>query len=198
MNVNDVLRFWFGEPGPTSLVGERQGELWWKKNPDTDAAIRERFEASVRAATAGELDAWASSPEAVLALIILLDQMRRNIYRDTPEAFSADPLAREWTRRLLDAREDRALAPLQRVFAYMPLEHSEELGDQEDCLALFGELRDEAEDDERAAFELYFGFAEQHAVIIRRFGRFPHRNAILGREPTAEEQAFLEQPNSSF
>ncbi|MEZ4380175.1 MAG: DUF924 family protein [Nannocystaceae bacterium] len=176
----DVLDFWFSD---------RVSAKWWVKDPDFDAEVAARLGELHRQAAAGALDDWAATAEGALARVLLLDQVPRNIYRDTPAAFASDAQARRATEAALDAGHDAALPePSQRLFLYLPLEHSESLADQERCVALMAALGN----------AMWHDYAVRHRDIVARFGRFPHRNAILGRESTAEELAFLEQPGSSF
>ena len=196
--ATEVLDFWFGSGRQDAAqLAERQAELWWggKKN---DALIRERFAGLHQQAVKAELGAWESAADRRLALIIVVDQFSRAIHRDTAAAFSSDPLAQAWCKAGLDKRMDEALLPIERVFFYLPLEHSETLADQEDCVALYARLRDSVPSSERKVFESYLDFARRHHDIIERFGRFPHRNRILGRESTPAELKFLKQPGSSF
>jgi uncharacterized protein (DUF924 family) len=167
----DVLAFWRAA-GP---------DKWFAKDAAFDAEIAEKFLATYEAAAAGAL-AWGTTAEGALALLIVLDQFPRNIFRGSARAFAADPLAREVAVRAIDRGFDGQVAPAERSFFYLPFEHSETLADQERCIAL-----NRASHDADA-----LKWAEIHADIIRRFGRFPHRNAVLGRATTAEEQAFLD------
>lgn len=198
MQALDIINFWFGTEADDAAAATAQQSLWWSKHAPTDALIRQRFEAAVLAAEAGELDAWRATPEGLLALVLLTDQFPRNIYRDTPDAFRFDPQARKLCLEALDTGTDQALRPIQRVFLYLPLEHSENLQHQQRCVELFEALAREVPDQWRGTFKGFTGFAEKHLVIIERFGRFPHRNAILGRPSTDEELQFLQQPGSSF
>jgi uncharacterized protein (DUF924 family) len=182
-----ILQFWFGEP-PL-----RPQQRWFAKDAAFDALIRERFGTLIEAALRGKLDAWQDEPPTALARLLLLDQFTRNVFRDTPRAFAGDALALAGARALVERGGDQALAPLQRVFVYLPFEHAEELAAQAQGLRLFEAL---ARCDAAAAdFEFW---AHKHHVIIERFGRFPHRNAVLGRQSTAEEIEFLTQPYSRF
>ena len=193
-----VLEFWFGTDEDDVAVAAERARLWWIKRDETDRAIRERFEAVVRQAARGELDAWAESPRGRLALIILTDQFPRNIYRNTPAAFGCDELARTWCKEGLRRDVHRTLRPIERVFFYLPLEHSESMEDQEQAVALFQELADSAGEQAREMFRGFLDYALRHREVVARFGRFPHRNRILGRASTAEEIEFLKQPGSSF
>lgn len=193
-----VLDYWFGDEPDDGRAASQQASLWWSKNADTDADIGARFERLALAAERGDLVEWTSSASGRLALIITLDQFPRNIYRDTPDAFRFDALARQHCLDGLATGQDRALRPIERVFWYMPLEHSEDLAHQERCVALFQELAAEVDVSVKPTFDYFLDFAVRHRDIIQKFGRFPHRNAILGRPSTSDELAFLEQPGSSF
>lgn len=172
MKPDDVVMFWI-KAGP---------KAWFKKSPRFDAEIRERFEALHHAAARGELDGWAATADGALALVLLLDQFPRNLYRGSPHAFATDPLARRIARTAVDRGFDAQVAPELRQFFYLPFEHSEHPADQAHSVALCAASGDA---------EL-LKWAEIHRDIITRFGRFPHRNASLGRATTEEEQAFLE------
>lgn len=184
--TRQILDFWFGAPDSDAYGKPR--EAWFKADEAFDAGIRQRFEAALGEAAAGAHNALSDTPEGALALTILLDQFPRNIYRGTPRAFAFDPQALAVARTALAAGHDQAVAPFQRAFLYLPFEHSESLADQERSVALFEALGDENGLD----------YAVRHRDIIARFGRFPHRNAILGRESTPAELSFLEQRGSSF
>jgi len=186
----DVLRFWFGAPGSSELGRSRR--QWFAKSDDFDALIRERFLATHEAAAAGRLDGWAERPLAALALVVALDQFPRNMFRGTPRAFATDARALAVARGIVSRGFDAAYFPVQRWFAYLPFEHAEDLGAQTESLALFAR----SQGDPGSAGTL--GYAMRHYAVIERFGRFPHRNAILGRASTPEEVAFLATPGSSF
>jgi uncharacterized protein (DUF924 family) len=167
-----VLAFWLAA-GP---------ERWFEPNAEFDAEIRERFAATYEDTAAGRLSAWEDWPEGALALLLVLDQFPRNMFRDSARSYAADPLARAVARSALAKGFDQQVAMPQRTFFYLPFEHSEELADQERAVALMGATGDAD----------LLKWAELHADIIRRFGRFPHRNSVLGRTTTPEEQAFLD------
>jgi uncharacterized protein (DUF924 family) len=189
--ARDVLDFWFGAPGSPEYGTERK--MWFRKDAAFDARLRERFGALLDAACAGELDAWATTPEGTLALVIVLDQFSRNCHRGTPRAFAADDRALAMARRLVADGEDRRLPTLHhRVFAYLPFEHGESMDAQRESLRLFGELQHDPDG------KGYYDYALRHASVIERFGRFPHRNAQLGRVSSEAELAFLREPGSSF
>jgi uncharacterized protein (DUF924 family) len=183
---DDILRFWFGPP-PHAARPE-----WFRKDPAFDEAIRARFGAAIEAALGGAYRDWAATPQGALARVILLDQFTRNAFRDAPRAFAGDGDALATAEAAVAAGFDRALDRFERTFLYLPFEHAEDAAAQERSLALFGALA--AETGEPGNLE----WAEKHAAIIRRFGRYPHRNAVLGRASTPEEAAFLETPGSRF
>lgn len=174
-----VLHFWFSETAP---------KQWWTADPAFDAVIRERFGALHRAAHLGECWEWRREPRGRLAEIIVLDQFARNIYRGTPSAFASDAMALALAQEAIAGGHDRTLAALERAFLYMPFQHSESRIVQAESVRLFEALGEREQ----------YDFALQHKAIVDRFGHFPHRNAIVGRQSTAEEAEFLKQPGSSF
>ena len=186
--AGDILAFWFGSGKPGSDPASR----WFGKDPSFDAEIRARYGNAIEAALAGAHEARSGTPRGALARILLLDQFTRNVFRDTPRAFAGDALALAIAGRAVDAGFDRSLGPFERWFLYLPFEHAEDAGAQDRSLALFGALARET--GQRGPLE----WAEKHAAIIRRFGRYPHRNAVLGRASTAAEIAFLREPGSGF
>lgn len=190
-----VLRFWFGD-GEADAVRDE----WFKKSPAFDAEIEQRFAAEIEAALRGRLDHWQATTDGAVALVLLLDQFTRNSFRDTPRAFAGDAQALGVARRLVAMGRDRALPPLRRWFLYMPYEHAEDLAAQEECVRLFTALAAEVPPADALAGALAgaLDYARRHAAVIRRFGRFPHRNAVLGRASTAEEAEFLREPGSRF
>ena len=196
---NTIREYWFGTVWEDAAVTARErARLWWSKNPESDDEIRQRFESWVIKAGSGELDNWASNPQDRLALILLTDQFPRSIYRDSAKAFAFDSKALSLAHTGIDAGFDAALRPFEKVFFYLPLEHSESLGDQKRSVSLFQKLVDEASPDQKPTFAEYLDFAVRHRDIISRFGRFPHRNEALGRISTPEELSFLQQPGSGF
>lgn len=196
----EILAFWFGSLSALhdDAIGEEQFELWFQGGQAVDEEIRERFQEYLEAAADGAYDDWAAQPAGRLALIIVLDQFSRNIYRGTPQAFAYDEKALQLSLDGIDIGHDMAIAPTARVFFYMPLEHSEELGHQQRCLDLMKEVRDAGDDDNQELFDGFVDYAQKHLEIIEEFGRFPHRNAILDREPTPEEQAYLADGGATF
>jgi uncharacterized protein (DUF924 family) len=186
-----VLDFWFG-PSSDPAYGQPR-PMWFRKDPAFDAAIAQRFGPLIDDALAGRLQAWAVDPRAALAQVIVLDQFTRNAFRDTPRAFAGDPLALAAAQAVVDAGQDLALGGVQRQFVYLPFEHAEDIAAQRESMRLFARLAQ----DHPALADL-LTWAQRHHDIVAGFGRFPHRNALLGRESTAEEQAFLETPGSGF
>ena len=187
---NDVLDFWFGAPG--SPDRGRRRDVWFKKSDAFDQEVRGRFLLLYEEAARGKLDTWDDAPHPLLALIVVLDQFPRNMFRGDARAFATDAQALAAAQRMVDRGWDLRLAPLARWFAYLPYEHAEDLAMQRRTLELFERvsvnptLADVAQ------------WARRHHDVIARFGRFPHRNAILGRASTPEEIGFLAQPGSSF
>ncbi|MEO8118759.1 MAG: DUF924 family protein [Rhodoferax sp.] len=179
MQAQDIIQFWFHE------LNDKQR---FAKDEALDAAMRERFGATLQAAARGELFGWRATPMGRLAEIVVLDQFSRNIYRDTPQVFAQDPQALTLAQELVASGQDQTLALAQRIFAYMPYMHSESLLIHAQAARLFAQ----------AGMEGTLAFEQRHQAIIARFGRYPHRNTILGRVSTAEELAFLAQPGSSF
>lgn len=176
---NDVLEFWFNELEP---------KQWFVKDRDLDAMIEARFSLLVEQARAGELFSWRVTPQGRLAEIILIDQFSRNIFRDKPESFSADPVALVLAQETIGAGADQRLDVQERAFLYMPFMHSESQAIHEQAVVLF----------DQPGLEYNLEFEHKHKAIVDRFGRYPHRNEILGRKSTEEEIAFLKAPGSSF
>lgn len=191
----DVLHFWLGSPGDPPL---RHAQRWFTKDPAFDAECSSRFAPMIEAAKRGELADWRKTTRGRLALVILLDQLSRNVFRDTPRAFAQDALARDVALEAMSAGDERVLSPIERAFLYMPLMHAEDVGLQHRCVAAFGRLAAEAPPELKKHIEGQLDYAKRHEEIVERFGRFPHRNRILGRASTREEETFLKQPGSSF
>lgn len=194
----EILSFWFGELDELGRAAQACQDRWWSKDPALDAQIRQRFEPTHAAITRGELESWLDTPRTRLAYIVVLDQFSRNMFRDTAAAFASDPVALRAALTGIDAGMHRQLKLDERGIFYMPLMHSESLADQERCVALFLELASEVTGSARASMLSRVGFAERHRDIVKKFGRFPHRNAVLGRKSTSDELEFLEGPGSSF
>jgi uncharacterized protein (DUF924 family) len=175
-SIDDVLAFWFADP-----------KRWWKKDPAFDAEIHDRFGALRDAVMRGEHEDWRATPRGALAYVIVLDQFSRNMFRGSARSFEGDARALAAACAAVDSGFDKGLSVDERMFLYMPLMHCEDIAHQERCVALFAGVVPEQ-----------LRFAEMHRDIVRRFGRFPHRNAALGRASTPEEVEFLKQPGSSF
>jgi len=186
----DVLEFWFGARGSEQFGRAR--DFWFTKSAATDDLIRSRFGPAVEAALRGDLRHWAEGDARdALALVLLLDQFTRNIHRDSARAFAGDEAALSVARRLVVDGRHLQLSPVERWFAYLPFEHSERLEDQRESLRLFGELA-------KLGLAEPLVWAQKHHDVIARFGRYPHRNELLGRASTTEELEFLRQPGSRF
>ena len=185
----DVLDFWFDSDSEA---------LWYERNDAFDAAIGRRFGDTLEAALRGDLDAWTETPEGWLALLIVRDQFSRNLYRHDARAWAGDPGTQVLALDGIAQGYDQRLAPMQRVFAYMPLEHAESPVLQQHCVRLFERLLACQPEAQRPRFQNYLDYARRHHDVIARFGRFPHRNAVLGRTDTPAEQAYLATPGAGF
>ncbi len=196
--AQDLLHWWFGEGvTATEIAGAKNG-LWFGYKPEQDAEARERFGDLSERALAGELNDWAGSPQGWLGLVLLLDQLPRMIHRGTPQAFAGGERALQLVRDGMAHGGDVLLAPIQRVFIYLVLEHAEDLSVQDQAVQQFEQLLGIADAYERKLFAGFLDFAERHRQVIARFGRFPHRNEILGRASSEAERAFLAEPGSHF
>jgi uncharacterized protein (DUF924 family) len=196
--VEEVLGFWFGELDQEGRAGAESKARWWRKDPAFDQLIRDRFGALHEAVSAGRRDAWLATPRGRLAFIIVLDQFSRNMFRGSGRMHDGDARAAKVAAEGVARGVDRQLAHDHRGFFYMPFMHSESLADQDRCVELCSSWRDELSGPPREQVVGLLGYAEKHRDIVRRFGRFPHRNALLGRDSTPEEVEFLGQPGSSF
>lgn len=186
----DVLEFWFGTPHSPERGLARK--TWFKKSPAFDAQVRAGFLGTWELAARGGLARWEATPLAALALVIVLDQFPRNMFRGAARSFATDPLAFAAAKGMVASGFDRLLRPVERLFVYLPFEHAEDAVAQSRSLELFEALRAEPLGENNTEY------ARRHFDIVARFGRFPHRNTILGRESTPEELEFLRQPDSSF
>jgi uncharacterized protein (DUF924 family) len=193
-----ILDYWFGQAVDDVDCANQKASLWWGKSPDVDADIRERFEPMLQLLVNGGNRYWLQFPESRLSAIIVLDQFSRNIFRDSPAAFSADLLALNWCLSGIHDKLEKQLRPIEQVFFYLPLEHAEDLSLQHLCVERFQQLVEEVPSSQRETFEGFLDYAEQHAAVIEQFGRFPHRNEVLGRESTLGELEYLAQPDSGF
>lgn len=194
--VAEILQFWFG-----NIVGgwteEDRFSLWFGSQPDDDETMRSRFEPYISQAVAGELHAWEDARDSNMALVLLTDQMTRATRRGTAAAFGGDEVARGVVLRGLARGLDKELSPPERLFYYLPLEHSEDLSHQEQSLQLYKKLSEDLDNTQERTKGM-MAEAQKHYDMIARFGRFPHRNALLGRENTAEEEAYLKEHGGSY
>ena len=197
-NPVEILEFWFGDAlGSPEALGPRS-QLWFTRNDDFDRQIENRFGALPDRATRAELDEWRAEASSALALVLVLDQFPRNLYRDSVRAFEFDPLGREIAIEAISRGFDQVLHPLQSVFLYLPLEHAEDIALQERSVQLFEQLAENAPAALRPNFDQFTAYARRHRDVIRDFGRFPHRNELLGRKPTPAEAAYLESGGDTF
>lgn len=187
---NNILNFWFGNP--TEPEYGKQQKFWFNKQPEFDNELRTRFQQDYEQAATGHLENWKDHPESCLALILLLDQLPRNMFRGTPQAFATDNQAVATAETAVKNGYDQQLLAVQRWFIYLPFEHSENIQHQQKAVNLFQQLSNDTES--QSTIE----YAIKHLEVIQRFGRFPHRNEILGRISTTEEKEFLKQPGTSF
>lgn len=190
-----VLSFWFGDK--SGLDYGRYRKAWFIKDPSFDQQIRQQFLVDTQAAAAGTYESWKSQLPSAVALLLLLDQFPRNLYRGQPRSFATDSSALAIAQSLADSRRDRELIPVHRFFVYLPFEHSENMQHQNRCVALIEKLIKDFPDLDQG-LKSGLDYAIRHREVIERFGRFPHRNHILGRQSTPAELAFLQQPGSSF
>lgn len=198
-DIERVLDFWFGACGADGAIDPAKRKMWFGDGRKHDAEIREKFGALHERASRGELDReWCATPAGRLALIVVLDQFSRHVHRDTPAAYAQDPAAQHLALDGIRENVDRELIPAQRCFFYLPLEHAEDIELQRLCVRCFDGLARTVAPEWRKEYESYLDYAQRHRDIIDRFGRFPHRNAVLGRESTAAEKKFLKEPGSSF
>jgi len=186
-----VLEFWFADARSRPEGFEQRKRFWFSPSPRADSSIRQRFAATVTLAAGGALDHWIDEASTALALILVLDQFPRNMYRGSPQAFATDAKALEWARIGIERGHDRGLSVVERGFFYMPFQHSEDASVQQESVRLYGRLRGQALDQAKAAAESFYQAALEHKNIIDAFGRFPHRNEILGRRSTQAERRYL-------
>ena len=196
--IAQVLEFWLGAAQPTDASALTRQSMWFTKSDALDAEIRSRFGAWVEAARAGRLDGWAETAHGRLALVVLLDQFSRNAWRGQPEGFAGDAQALVLALQALENGHWEAVPPLAQFFLAMPVEHAEDPTMQARSVALFTHLAAQATPATQPVLRSALEFAHKHQKAIARFGRFPHRNAALGRDSTAEEKAFVAQPGTGF
>ena len=197
---DQILSLWFGSARPDNALALQHKAQWFTKSPAVDDVLRQRFGAALEAALGGSLSHWTTQgPWQRLALVVLLDQFSRNIYRNTPKSFAGDPLALALTLEAQNSGDDLKLPEVARVFLYLPLEHAEDLAMQQRSVECYQSLLQMAPDEATREYLLgTLDYAHKHQDVIERFGRFPHRNAILGRPSTAQESDYLAQPGSGF
>lgn len=193
-----VLDFWFGAPGSATEIAARQSGLWFGKSVANDVQVVERFAETLIAAGKGELDHWQRDPRHCLALVVVLDQFPHHIHRNHGLSFACDAQSLALTQAMIQRGDDVRVAPIERVFVYLPLEHAESLAMQDLSVAHYARLVAEASPDARGLFEGFFDYARKHRDVIARFGRFPHRNALLNRPSSPGEIGFLKQTGSRF
>ncbi len=197
--IESLLGFWFGTCGPDGAIDASRRKMWFKDGAQHDASISERFGALHERACGSEIrSAWSATALGRLALIVLLDQFSRHIHRGTARAFAQDPAAQQLALAGVDGGIDLQLAPVQRAFFYLPLEHAEDRALQAKSVRCYEQLVTAVAEAWRKDYESFLDYAQRHRDVIERFGRFPHRNAVLSRSSTTEELTFLEQPGSSF
>ncbi len=191
VRIDRILDFWFKEHEASAPQIDRRMDIWFGEDPVFDEEIKNEFSNDIEQASSGALDHWAHKPKGRLALILLIDQFRRNIYRGTAKAFELDRVALKLCVEGAMAKIDAGLTPIQRIFFYMPLQHAESLKVQKKAVALFTKFAEAVSPTHKETFSTFAQFAELHCDIIEQFGRFPHRNKLLGRENTPEEQEYL-------
>ena len=193
-----IIGYWIGDASGSAGALKSRSRVWFSADPELDAEIRLRFGGLLANEAAGVYDSWQATPRGRLGLIILFDQFPRNIHRGTAKAFAFDDRALNLSRTGIDAGMDRSLGPLERMFFYMPLQHAEATDAQDRSVALIEALTLSCPPEQRPFFEQSLSFAREHRDLVARFGRFPHRNRILGRDSTAEEIAYLEGGGKTF
>ncbi|MEX0942730.1 MAG: DUF924 family protein [Pseudomonadales bacterium] len=190
--ISEIIEFWIGQAASDPEAAAGRNKLWYKPTKETDDTIRRRFGLDLARAEAGELATWATTPGGSLALVILLDQFSRNLYRGTAKAYANDTMALDIALDAINSGKDQDLSLVGRAFLYHPLHHSEQIEVQDWNIRLFESLLAEAGSEWEELISGFLHFAKEHRDVIRRFGRFPHRNVVLKRTSTNEEQAYLE------
>jgi len=198
LRIEAVLSFWFEEQALSAPQIDRRMEIWFGSDPVFDMEIGKEFSNDVELASTGKLNHWAESPRGRLALIIMIDQFRRNIYRNTAMAFSKDKLALKYCVEGAMKKHEQDLAPIEKVFFYMPLQHAESRKVQAKSIQIYDRIAASVSPTYQETFETILQFAELHKDIIEQFGRFPHRNTLLNRENTPEEDQYLAGDSPSF
>jgi uncharacterized protein (DUF924 family) len=193
-----ILEFWFARAADDPVDASARESFWFGASGEADSLIRKRFASTIDAAARGEFDPWVREPHAALALVLLLDQFPRNVWRGTARAFAHDAQALRATQEAVARGHLQQLTPAEQAFLVLPFQHSESVEHQRESVRLSTEIVEAAAEAWRPVLERYLLFAKQHLVLIERFGRFPHRNHVLGRAPTAEEEAYLSGGGASF
>jgi uncharacterized protein (DUF924 family) len=196
--ISEVLPFWFADALQSVAAARARSKVWFANDPQFDAEIARRFGDLPTKAAAGDFDSWMNAAESALARVIVLDQFPRNLYRGDPRAFAFDALALAGSVSALDRGFSKRLHPVQTVFILLPIEHAEDPSMQQRSVAQFEELRGRAPAGCESLFDGYLDYARRHRDVIERFGRFPHRNAVLGRTSTLEERAYIEGGGEHF
>lgn len=197
-DIDAILSYWFGDLDELGMASARYRSRWFKKDPSFDAELTERFSGLYPRLEERRLDSWLGEARSLMAYVLLADQFSRNIFRNRAQMYAQDALAVSATKLALSKHWDETMPNAHRVFLYMPLMHSEILEDQQACVELFERMHEQLPEPIKAPVASNIKFAQMHRDIVERFGRFPHRNEVLGRESTAEELAFLQTPGSSF
>ena len=198
--INEIIRFWFGKLNENGVPSKEKQKIWWIKDPKIDEFIKKNYEKYIIKAVNEELYQWEKTPDGTLALIIVLDQFSRNVFRNSAKSFTQDKMALKISNACIKNSYDLELEPIMKSFIYMPYMHSEDINDQLESLKKYDELEKES----RSNPELHRiivqskDFAQKHYEIIKKYGRYPHRNSILGRKSTDEEIEFLKTKGSSF
>ncbi len=198
MTPEQILTFWFADAVHDVQAVQKRYKFWFEATPETDQQIRDQFSDVYVQARSGALEAWQAAPRSCLALIIILDQFSRNLFRGTPAAFATDSQAQQNCQQGLRQDHLSELSLIEQLFFLMPLQHAEDIALQEESVRLSDAVLAQAPADWHEFLNSFLGSARKHLSIIQRFGRFPHRNAVLGRESTPEEQAFLDSGSGSF
>lgn len=196
--AKSVYEYWFGSEELTPAAIEARSRLWWQGSADIDYDIERRFGKLVEVASKGNFKNWLNHPASAVALILLNDQFPRNLYRGSGKAFAQDHLALSYAKELVQTTEYSGLHPLEKTFALMPFEHSEILQDQEFCVEQFALLVDSVDPQWQESMKSFYQYALEHRDIVRQFGRFPHRNKVLGRQATPEETEYLASGGRRF
>ncbi len=198
IRIESVLSFWFKEHALSAPQIDRRMEIWFSEDPVFDLQIEKEFAGEVEMASNGSLNHWGKTPQGRLALIIMIDQFRRNIHRNSARAFAKDPLALKLCVEGAMAKMEHSLSPIQKLFYFMPLQHSESRKVQAKSVEIFRRLAESVSDTERETYMTILQFAELHKDIIDQFGRFPHRNKLLNRDNTPEENEYLAGDSPTF